>query len=65
MVGKVIVTPQPKTASPLTGAIGVIDQLVAGDSHRVVELGFFDWRIFRILAVRLHGVRSVSPSRPP
>src|SRR4030095_5690431 len=59
VAGKEIVAAHAEAAAVPATALGVLDQLVAHDAHRVARLRLLDRRVLRVLEVRLHGVHAI------
>src|SRR5262249_9909908 len=54
-----VVAAQAEAAAPAARSLRVVDQLVAGDPHRVVGLDLLNRRVLGVLAVRLDRVGPV------
>ena len=59
MAGEGVVAAHAHAPAVLARALGVLDELVAQDAHRVVVLGLLDGGVLRVLEVGLHGVHAV------
>ncbi len=62
VVGEAIIPPQAEAAAELPRPLGIGNELVTHDAHRVVELGLLDGRVLRVLRIGLHGVGPVFPA---
>ena len=60
MVVELVVAAHPETAPVPAGTLGVLDQFVAQDAHRIVDLRLLDGRVLRVLTMRLHRVRTIA-----
>ena len=61
VIEECVIAAEPQAPAELPRPVGVLDELVAHDAHRVAELDLLDGRVLGVLRIGLDGVGPVFP----
>ena len=65
MPGKEVVAAHAHSSAVFSGALGIFDQFIAQNAHRIVIFGLFDRSVLRVLKMRLHRVHAIGALAGP